>query len=51
MVVQREIGAVPYSVTVSGGNVVVTGIAYEGLTGWYIRDVAMTIDSIREITN
>lgn len=32
-------------------NVVVTGSAYEGLTSYYIRDVAMTVDSIREITN
>lgn len=29
----------------------VTGIAYEGQTSYYIRDVAMAVDSIREITN
>ncbi|MDR1769175.1 MAG: hypothetical protein LBS02_00870 [Hungatella sp.] len=32
-------------------NVLVTGIAYEGITSWYIRDVAMTVESIREISN
>lgn len=32
-------------------NVLVTGIAYEGITSWYIRDVAMAVESIREISN
>ncbi len=33
-------------------NVVITGIAFESLlTSWYIRDVAMTVESIREISN
>ncbi|MDR2023839.1 MAG: hypothetical protein LBQ71_11505 [Hungatella sp.] len=52
--IYKEIQLVPdelFNDNYNDKNVVVTGIAYEGMTSWYIRDVAMAVESIREISN